>query len=798
MSREMSLALRALPNAATIRREKRVSDHIPVAALIDDTLIETVEGDLMAVIRLDGVSHQTAELALLNAWSASRQHVFQTIATPDVGLYYHYVRREVSEYPEGRFTQSFAAELDDAWRASIADRRQFIGEHYLTVVLRPVASKVAGIFTRRSEIGAEARRRALAKLGEVLRGLTGGLRDYGPRILRVEEGRSEALAFLSYLVSGQHRAPMAVPLGPAGDAIASHRISFGRETIELRGSTRESTRLASVVSVKDYTPQTWPGMLDQLAPVAAEYVITQSFAPLARDQALGKMAVQRRKMAAAEDAATSLADELQIAADNVASGRSVMGHHHMTVTVFGDDGRELIEATGAVTTALTDIGFTPVREDVSLEAAFWAMLPANFAYAARAALVTSENLASFISLHSYPAGAERGHWGPPITLFETVTATPYRFHLHVGDVGNTVLFGPTGSGKTALLSFLIAQSERVNPRIIVIDKDRGAEIVLRALGGRYVGIEPGRDAELNPFLIADGETPGEEAETRAFLREWVRTLLFGGDAPSPASIEGIRIAVDQVRDAPRNVRRLELLGQSLAGGAAGDDLMDRLRGWVGTGERAWAFNSATDRFGDLFKERIIGIDVTKILDDPGTRAPWMAYLFSRIEAALDEGERTLIVLDEAWRLLSDEIFAARVQDWLKTIRKKNGAVIFATQEPEDALANAVGRTIVQQSPTRILLPNPRASREAYIEGIGVTEAEFDVIRRTPAASRLMLICHERDSVIARFDLSGLSEYLAVLSARAETVREMDTLRFEHGDDPAAWLPEFLQRHRSGG
>ena len=795
MSRNLSLALKSLPGGMRMSRERRVVEHVPYSAFVEPDIIETIDGDLIAILNLRGISHQTADTASLNAWLANRAHIIQTQASPDVGFYYTYIRRRVDEYPQAQFTNSFARDLDDAWAASIRQRKQYIGEHYFTVRLRTKKKKTFGVFSPQASTGTEERERAVARLRDILRSLTGGLADYGPRILTIENGRSEALSFLGYLLSGQHRPPLALPNGPISDAIASHRISFGSEIIEFRGATAETDRLATMVSIKEYSPETAPGMLDDLAPIPAEFILTQSFAPVARDAALTKMSIQKRKMEVAEDDARSLLDQLWLAQDDVASGKSVLGKHHMTVTVFGENARALLDTTSEVTTALTDIGLTPVREDTNLEAAFWASLPGNFNYAARAAEITSNNLAGLVSFHSYPAGAAEGHWGPPVALFETITATPYRFHLHVRDVGNTVLFGPTGSGKTALLSFLIAQSERVKPRIIVIDKDHGIETLVRALGGRYLDVEPGTDARLNPFLIPNGTTEAEEADARAFLRSWVTVLLYEDEKAPPHAVEAIRIAVDQVRDAPRDARRLELLAESLGGGAGGVDIMERLRAWVSSGERAWAFNSADDRFGDLFAERIVGIDVTKILDDKTVRAPWMMYLFHQIEQAMTSGERTLVVLDEAWKLLSDEIFASRIQDWLKTIRKKNGAVIFATQEPEDATQSAVGRTIISQSPTRLLLPNPRASEEAYINGLGITPMEYDIVKRTPAASRLLLICHDSDSVVARFDLSELSEYLDVLSARAGTINEAHALMQEHGEHPDDWLPTFIDRRK---
>lgn len=358
MSRNLSLALKSLPGGMRMSRERRVVEHVPYSAMVAPEIIETVDGDLLAIINLRGVSHQTADTASLNAWLASRAHVIQTIASPDVGLHYTYIRRRVDEYPDARFTNRFARELDDAWAASIAQRRQYIGEHYLTVILRTRKKRSFGIFTPREGAGTEGRARAMARLRDILRSLTGGLADYGPRILTVENGRSEALAFLGYLLSGQHRPPLALPNGPVGDAIASHRISFGSEIIEFRGPTQATDRLAAVVSVKEYTPETAPGMLDDLAPIPAEFIVTQSFAPVARDKALTMMSIQKRKMAVAEDDAVSLSEQLGIAQDDVASGRSVLGKHHMTVTVFGEDARTLLETTSEVTTAMV---FSPAH-----------------------------------------------------------------------------------------------------------------------------------------------------------------------------------------------------------------------------------------------------------------------------------------------------------------------------------------------------------------------------------------------------------------------------------------------------
>lgn len=184
-----------------------------------------------------------------------------------------------------------------------------------------------------------------------------------------------------------------------------------------------------------------------------------------------------RRMRSADDAAVSLRSELVIAKDEVAAGRAAFGEHHLTVMIRGESLSELELAVGEAQAMLSETGFAAVREDLGLEAAFWAQFPGNFGYIARRALISSANFAGFASAHNFPIGQQSDNfWGDAVTLFETTSAGPYFFNFHKGDLGNFTIIGPSGSGKTVVLSFLLAQSRRFSPRIVFFDKDRGAEI----------------------------------------------------------------------------------------------------------------------------------------------------------------------------------------------------------------------------------------------------------------------------------------------------------------------------------
>jgi type IV secretion system protein VirB4 len=279
---------------------------------------------------------------------------------------------------------------------------------------------------------------------------------------------------------------------------------------------------------------------------------------------------------------------------------------------------------------------------------------------------------------------------------------------------------------------------------------------------------------------------------RRFLIDWLGALLSQPGKPLAAEEAGrIKDAVEASMDAPRSYRRLGHFAQLLRGGdrPRPDDLASRLAPWWGVGERAWLFDNAEDNV-DL-SEAVVGFDMTRILDDPVARTPAMMYLFHRVEQRLD-GTPSIIVVDEGWKALDDEVFTSRIRDWEKTIRKRNGIVGFVTQNAEDALSSRIASAIVEQSATQIFTANPKAQARDYMEGFGLTRHEYDLLRALPDSAHAFLIKHGRDSVVARLDLSGEKDLLTILSGREHTVRMLDAIRAETGDAPQAWMPRLLE------
>jgi len=214
------------------------------------------------------------------------------------------------------------------------------------------------------------------------------------------------------------------------------------------------------------------------------------------------------------------------------------------------------------------------------------------------------------------------------------------------------------------------------------------------------------------------------------------------------------------------------------------DLYSRMRPWWGGGERAWLFDNERDET-DLTADTV-GFDMTAILDDPRARTPALLYFFHRVEERLD-GTPSIVVVDEGWKALDDDVFVRRIKDWEKTIRKKNGIVGFATQSAQDALESRISSAIIEQAATQIFMINPKARAEDYINGFGLTPHEFELIRTLPDRSHCFLVKHGRDSVVARLDLTGEQDLLTILSGRESTVRRFDELAGATGRPPADWI-----------
>jgi len=785
--------------AAWSAKEAHAGDRLPYARLVDGNLMLLRDGALMGALQVPGLLFETEDTDALNAHAATREVMLRSNLDARFVLYHHVIRRRVSVELAASFADPLAAHIDARWREKLSSGSLFVNDQFVTLVRRPargkagLAERAGKLFRRRGAEGLEADPKDARTLRAALQSLAASLGDYGAQPLGDYLGPSgatnnELLELLSALYNGEMR-PVRRPEDDTdiGRMIPYRRASFGMDAMELQGAGPPT--FATILSLKDYPDATSPGLLDAMLRLPFEMVVTESFAPAERQTARERMDLALRRLRSADEEAQAERHDMLSARDDLGSGSVAFGDHHLSVLVREGALPRLDDATASVAAALADTGAIAVREDTNLEPAFWGQFPGNEGFLVRRSLISTANMASFGSLHGFALGqAEGNHWGDAVTLLETTSATPFFFNFHHGDLGNFSVIGPSGSGKTVVMNFLAAQAQKFAPRTVLFDKDRGAELFIRGIGGTYDRIRAGEPTGFNPLALPD--TPAN----RAFLRDFLAVLL---KADGPEEFAAIATAVDAAYANDPSLRRLRYFRELVSGARRPKpgDLADRLSPWIDGGESAWLFDNAADRL-DL-TNRVMGFDMTALLDNPKLRTATMMYLFHRIDERLD-GKPTMILIDEGWKALDDEVFAARIRDWLKTLRKRNALVGFATQSARDALDSRISTALVEQTATMIFMPNARARAEDYCDGFGLTEHELSLIRSLPAHSRAFLVRQPDASVVVRLDLSGAPEVVTILSGRESAVRRLDLLREAVGDKPEDWYPALTDKPWPGG
>jgi len=824
----------ALKRSKALRREIPASERIPYAAHVAPNAVRTIYGDYLQVLRLGGASFESRDDAELNNWHERLNVLWRNIASPHVVLWTQVIRRRARAVPPSHAEparpagyRDFTEALHAKYQYRLARETLMVNEVYLAVLHRPASGLATSVAAK--ALAKTQRERSHLELADALdacdklaQTLMASLARYEPQILGIYRAEntwcSSLLEYLGLLINGEwQRTPL--PRGPLNEALACTRLLFGTEAIEYRSAA--ATRVGAILGIKEYPTPSVVGMYDSLLSAPFSFVLTQSFAFLTKSTGQSLLQRQYNRMANAGDFAVSQAAELKEALDALTSNEFVMGDHHFSLQVLADlpdscgaapSGGPLKALNDHVASArslLADTGMLVAREDLALEAAFWAQLPGNYSVRPRKAPITSRNLAAMAPFHNFPMGrADGNHWGEALALLVTSARSPYYFSLHASDpadpeggsrkdTGHTLICGPTGSGKTVLIGFLIAMLARRSATQVIFDKDRGLEILVRAMGGEYLPLRSGMPTGINPLQL-----PITPANVE-FLKTWLRELSGATAANRPATpASGARPVREQADldqalrgtlalDAP--ARRLSRLVEFLDP-TDPEGLHARLARWceVCRGDYAWAFDNVEDTLVPRLAGRtVIGFDVTEFLDHAQTRSPITLYLFHLVRQLLD-GRRLVCWMDEFWRLLADPAFESFAKDGPKTWRKLNGVMCLATQSPSDVLGSTISRTLIEQTPTKIFFPNADADFQEYTVGFGLTEREFRLIKQQlEPGSRMFLVKQSHQSVVCQLDLKGFEAELAVISGRAGQVQRMQRIIAATGSDPAAWLPEFM-------
>lgn len=793
----------------TTKDEARLHEFLPYSSHVSPYIVKTDagSGDFMRVWRIGGMPHETVDDDDILIRMDAINQMIRGLGTTAISLWTHNIRRRITDRFEGEFDNDFCEHLHNKYQDSFSGYQMMATEIYLTMIYRPNPALFDKLIKTKSTPAQREKqfKESIRKTNEYASQIEASLRRYDIEALGVYEidgiQFSEIQEFIGFLANGVWEKSPVTKSAIKYSLLTSH-MAFGTESVEIRNPTQ--TRYAGCLDitaqsgVSAYPSRTDPGMLNGLMYLGFEYILTQSFSPVSRAEAIGLLTRQKNQLISAEDVGESHINEIDEALDQLVAGKFVVGEYHLNLTIFGDDGEELTKNLSEARTALQDVGFQTARVN-SVLPAWLSQLPGNWEWRLRKVLLTSRNFSGFSSFHNFYQGKRTGNpWGDAVMIFKTPSGQPFYFNFHKSRededatddkaLGNTSVIGQSGAGKTVLLGMLIAFSRKFKnrPRQILLDKDRGGELMIRKCGGKYLRLETGKPTGFNPFQM---ENTPENTQFIEFLLKRCITL----DNPTPLSVKDeneLSMAINGVMQLNQRDRRLSTMQQFLQN-TSDNCVRNRLLKWTGDGALSWVLDNETDAL-DLSSHSLYGFDGTSFLDNPTVRTPISMYLLYRMEQMID-GSPFQYYMDEFWKWLEDDYFAEFSFNKQKTIRKQNGMGVFATQSPSDVLKSPVSRGIIEQCATEIYLPNPKADRDEYIGGFKVSAAEYEHISTLGEDSRMMVIKHAGKSAITMLNLGGWDEELSYLSGSTDNLEILDEVIEEVGEDPKIWAPIFQQR-----
>lgn len=482
---------------------------------------------------------------------------------------------------------------------------------------------------------------------------------------------------------------------------------------------------------------------------------------------------------------------------DISSGAVLMGYFTATVILRNTDAKILEDRTRMVVNLLNTAGFVAKKETVNTVEAFFGSLPGHTWENVRRVPIHSLNFADLSPKTSVWAGDAlcpnplmnmdvQGvkEKAPCLTYAKTSGSTPFRFNLHVGDVGHSLILGPTGAGKSSVLGLLAAQWLRYpHARVIAFDNGRSLYALTEAVGGQHYDL----GGEYSDLSFAPLERVERDSE-RIFAKDWLESL---------AIVQGL----------PMTVKEREIISAAVDGlsGEAGRSITDVVHLLQHDGlKSAVGVYSGTGKYGDLLDARHDGLDLSSRFitfetgslpeGDTGKQltVPLLLYLFHRIEDMLD-GSPTLIPLDEAWLYIDNPQFLAKIRAWLKTLRKRNAAVVFATQSLADLKDSPLLPVLQESCPTKIFLPNVDAGsvtlRPMY-ENFGLEDKQIELLQ-TATPKQDYYIHSPAGHRLVSFAMGAVTLAFCAVSDPRD-VKRVAELKKNFGDQwTAEWLKERL-------
>ncbi|MCP1927793.1 type IV secretion system protein VirB4 [Bradyrhizobium elkanii USDA 61] len=783
-------------------RPHSLADFLPWAALVAKGVVLNKDGAFQRTARFRGPDLDSATPAELVGVTARLNNALRRLGS-GWAIFVEAQRIAAQTYPHNTFPDAASALVDLERRDAFEEAgAHFESRYFLTFVWLPPAedaSRIEGwLYEGRTQSGVDPH--------ELLRGFV----DRTNRVLQLVEGfmpevawldDGETLTYLHSTISTPQQR-VRVPETPMHlDALlADEPLAGGLEPRLGRHHLRTLT-------VVGFPTVTHPGILDELNRLAFPYRWSTRAILLDKTEAVQLLTKIRRQWFAKRKSIAAIVKEVMTneastlvdsdAANKAADadlalqelGTDDVGQAYVTatVTVWDEDGSLAAEKLRLVEKVIQGRDFTCMPEGVNALEAWLGSLPGHAYANVRQPPLSTLNLAHLIPLSAVWAGPDRDeHFrSSPLFFGKTEGSTPFRFSLHVGDVGHTLIVGPTGAGKSVLLALMAIQFRRYRKsQIFAFDFGGSIRTAALAMGGDWHDLGGSLSNSAPDSVSLQPLARIGDAAERAWAAEWVTAILAKeGVTIDPTVKEYVWSALTSLASSPveeRTITGLTVLLQSTS-------LKQALQPYCVGGSSGRLLDAEAEQLGFASVQAF----ETEGLIGAGAAPAVLTYLFHRIEGRLD-GRPTLLIIDEGWLVLDDPAFAQQLREWLKTLRKKNASVVFATQSLSDIDGSNIAPAIVESCPTRIFLPNERAI-EPQITDIyrrfGLNDRQIEIIAR--ATPKRDYYCQSRrGNRLFELGLGPVALAFCAASSKADHAA-IERLLAEHGRDDftAAWLAD---------
>lgn len=789
------LSLREYRNKAD-----RLADFLPWAALVAPGVVLNKDGSFQRTSRFRGPDLDSATPAELVATTARLNSALRRLGS-GWSIFVEAVRRPALDYPVCAFPDPASALVERERAAQFAEEgAHFESRYFLTFLWMPPAEDAARaeswLYEGRAEKGVDPR--------ELLEGFA----DRTDRLLRLFEGffpevqwldDGETLSYLHSCISTRLH-DVRVPETPMHlDALlADEPLTGGLEP-------RLGAAHLRTLTVIGFPSATFPGLLDELNALGFAYRWSTRAIMLDKSDATKLLSKIRRQWFAKRKSVAAIlkevmTNEASVLVDSDAANKAEdadaalqeLGADHVglalvtaTVTVWDEEPALAAEKLRLVEKVIQGRDFTCVPEGMNAIEAWLGSLPGHVYGNVRQPPISTLNLAHMMPLSAVWAGLEHdAHFNaPPLFYAKTEGSTPFRFSLHVGDVGHSLVVGPTGAGKSVLLAMMALQFRRyAGSQIFAFDFGGSIRAAALVCGGDWqdLGSSLSEDSD-EPVLLQPLARIHEPAQ-RNWASEWLQAILAAeGVALDPETKDHLWSTLSSLASAPvaeRTLTGLAVLLQSQA-------LKQALAPYCVGGPFGRLLDAESERLGEASFQAFETEGLTGSAAAPAV----LSYLFHSIEGRLD-GSPTLIIIDEGWLVLDSPAFAAQLREWLKTLRKKNASVVFATQSLADIETSAIAPAIIESCPTRIFLPNDRAVEPQILSiyrRFGLNDRQIEILSRA-TAKRDYYCQSSRGNRLFELGLGEVALAFAAASSKSDQLA-MSRIIEEHGRSGFAvhWL-----------